>query len=129
MAASPKRVPRPDHVFIGNDTYSIEWLTEEEWQQRKYNTDAAAETHSELSLIVMRLQPGKREQRYHEHLWHEITHACWDLTALAHTNWDDIKAENLEEHIVVVQAPAQLFVLTKNPHVVAWLLSDGTDIR
>jgi hypothetical protein len=129
MAQRIKHIARPEHAFVGNDTYSIEWLTEDEWQDKHLGDKNGAETHASICAIFMRLRTGAPESRYQEVLLHELTHCAWDTTQLCHQDFGNIKTDDLEEFVIGIQTAALLFIMKHNPQVVAWLLSDGTDKR
>lgn len=114
-------------MLVGNHVYSIEWLTNDEWQARHYDEACDAQTHSTVQEIHILLQLNANESHYQEVLWHEITHACWDSCMLTHTDFKEV--DNPEEHVIMYQTPQQVFVLKQNPHVVAYLLSDGAEVR
>jgi len=126
MAAN--RVSRPDHVFIGNHTYRIEWVDVQEWEERRLADDADAMTHARHQTIQVRLySQHTMESHYQEVLLHEITHACWDSTMLTHA--DLAAQEDAEEFVISLQSPALLFVLKQNPELTKYLMSDGTVTR
>ena len=123
----PKWVERPDHAFIGNHVYRVEWLTNEEWEAARHPNDAAACTEAERNLIAIRLKADGYESFYQELLIHELTHAAWDATMLTHAPLDSI--EDKEEFIIGTQSPALLGILKNNPHIIQYLISDGTVLR
>lgn len=123
----PKQHPRPEHLFIGNHTYQVEWLDEDEWEDRRLESDADALTHARHQLIQVRCYRSARESHYQEVVLHEITHAVWDATMLTHAKLAE--QDDDEEFVVSLQTPALLFVLKQNPHLMRWLMDDGTVIR
>lgn len=127
MANTTKHEPRPDHAFIGNHTYAIEWLSVEEWSRRDMPGDKDGLTYSDRSLILMRGVPDRPESLYQEVLLHELTHAIWDTVGLSlMEDWHkDESQHDVEEKVILFQSPMMLFVLKHNPHIIAWLLSDG----
>ncbi len=126
--STPRLVPRPEHVFIGNHTYQVDWITAEEWEAARHPDDASGVTFSSRNLIVVRLMPEARESSYQDVLFHEITHAVWDVTMLTHYH-SNVEDGDREEFIIGIQTPGLLFVLQQNPHVVKYLTSDGTVLR
>ena len=124
------RVARPDHAFIGNHTYSIDWLTVDEWQGRDYPMDKDGLTYGATSTICMRLLSGRREALYQEVLLHEITHAVWDSVGFSLTDdWHNGEPHDVEERTILLQTPMLLFTLKQNPDLTKYLLSDGTVVR
>lgn len=121
------RQARPDHVFIGNHTYEIRWLTMDEWDENRLDPEADACTYARRNIIFIRLYPETSESHYHEVLWHEIGHAVWDTTMLTHA--DLSKHDDAEEFVVGLQSPAQMFVIHHNPALMAWFMSDGAERR
>lgn len=117
-----KYVPKPEHVFVGNHTYRIEWMSNDEWDTNRLDPEADALTFARRQLIIVRTYEEANESHYQEVLWHEITHACWDTTMLTHTALGEQK--DPEEFVVGLQSPAQVFVLRHNPELVKWLMSD-----
>ena len=124
-------VPRPDHVFIGNHTYSIEWLNSDEWLHRDFDMSKDGLTYAATSRIFVRLIEGRREALYQEIVLHEVTHAIWDTVGVSlDPHWDKVDDSNdLEEKVILFQSPMLLFVMKHNPDLVAWLLADGNDER
>lgn len=122
-----KRAARPDAVKVGNHVYSIEWIDGAEWEARHYEENADATTHASLQSIVVLLHKGASESHYHEVVWHELTHAVWDSSMLTHT--DLAGHDDPEETVIMHQTPLQVSVLKQNPGLVAWMLSDGTEVR
>jgi hypothetical protein len=122
--AMAKQAPRPDWAFVGNHTYGIEWVDTAEWEQRRLQEDADAVTYSTRQSIMMKCHADVSESHFQEVLLHELLHACWDATMLTHM--DMAEQKDHEEAIISIQAPAILFVLKQNPHLVAWLMDDGT---
>jgi hypothetical protein len=119
--------PRPEHIFIGNHTYQVEWLSQNEWEDRRLDEHADALTHARHQLIQIRTYAPSRESHYQEVLFHELTHAVWDSTMLTHA---DLSAqEDPEEFVIGLQSPQLLFILKQNPDLVKWLMSDGTVVR
>ncbi len=120
-------VPRPDHAFIGNHTYAIEWLGDEDWQRGHHPPDTDGATYATQQTIYMHIRGNARESHYQEILLHELTHAAWDVTGLTHV---DLKEQaEPEEFICGLQSPQLLFILKQNPHVTKYLMSDPTLVR
>lgn len=124
---APKYPARPDHVYIGNHTWSIAWLSQDQWAEARMEDAADALTLARRNTIVVRLDPDASESHYQETLWHEITHAIWDNTMLTHQ--DLSKQDEAEEFVVALVSPWQLFVIKQNPKLVQWLQADGTVVR
>lgn len=120
-------VPRPDHAFVGNHTYSIEWLDVQEWEDRRLDDSADAMTHARHQTIQVRVYGPSAESHYQEVLLHELLHTVWDSTMLTHQ--DLTKQDDAEEFVISMQSPPLLFILKQNPDLVKWLLSDGTVVR
>lgn len=119
---------RPDHAFIGNHTYSIEWLTTDEWVGRDFPIDKDGLTYGAKSVIFVRLIPERPEALYQEILFHELTHAVWDTVGLSliedwHTHGES--SNSVEENVILLQTPMLLFVLKQNPAITKWLQADG----
>lgn len=121
------QVARPEHAFIGNHTYAIEWLGDEDWQRLHLVEGADGATYATQQTIYMHIRGNARESHYQEILLHELTHAVWDVTGLTHV--DLAKHDEAEEFIVGIQAPQLLFVLKQNPPLVKYLMSDPTVVR
>ena len=122
-----KWVERPDVVMIGIHVYRIEWLSVDEWIANNMPNDAIGMTDSDAAMIRIQHRPGGHESRYQDTLIHEILHAIWDLSSLH--NQDPSKLDDPEEFIVGLISPYLLGVLKDNPHVLKYLLSDGTVVR
>lgn len=120
MPKEPTYVPRPLHAFIGNKTYQIQWVTEDEWQTAGKRGDKEGATFQGVCVIEVRLCPGYSEDHLRENLLHELLHGVWAETGL--TNYyGDLDRVNLEESLVGMQSPSLLFILRQNPEVVAYL--------
>lgn len=126
MAA--KQVARPDHVFINQHVWSIEWLTPDEWVDQRHPASADGVCYARKNLIVIGLESGARESHYQETLWHEIGHAIWDTTGCTHY-MKDVEADEREEFTIGIQSGPMLFVMQQNPDLMAYLMSDGTLVR
>lgn len=128
MAANgQKRAARPEVVKVGNHFFNIEWLSLDEWEARHFDESNDAATHSTVQKVYIMLHKGAQESHYQEVLWHELTHACWDSTMLTHV---DIKqVEEPEEVVIMHQSPAHVAMIKENPDLVAYLMSDGTEVR
>lgn len=120
-------VARPEHAFIGNHTYAIEWLTDEQWQPKHLPLDADGATYATQQTIYMHIRGNARESHYQEILLHELCHGVWDSTMLTHADLG--KQEEPEEFVISIQSPALLFVFRQNPHIVKYLMSDPTLVR
>lgn len=116
-------VPRPDHAFVGNHTYDIEWLTAGEWEGRRMQENADAVTFATQQYIGLLLHDGVQESHYQEVLLHELTHAAWDASMLTHVDLSEI--EDHEEFLISAQSPPLLGILKSNPDIVKYLMSDG----
>lgn len=125
---TPKYPKRPDHVFIGNHTWRIEWMTQDQWAEARLDDGADAMTLARRNLIVIRLDPDAMESHYQEVLWHELGHAIWDATMLAHQDLAKQDGE-AEEFIISLTAPQELFIMKQNPKLLEWLMADGTVVR
>jgi hypothetical protein len=124
--ATPKHAPRPDHVFVGPDTYAVEWLTDGEWLKSENDDNWCGLTEHIGRRIQMRLMdPSTPEAHYQQILLHEVLHATWATAGLNHTHRHFPEDEREEELITSMTSPL-LFVVQQNPHVLAWLTSDGT---
>lgn len=124
---SAKWVERPGEIQIGNHLFRIDWLSPEEWESARHPDSAAAVTEAEGQMIGIRLKASAAESFYQELLFHEITHAVWDSTMLTHAPLDSI--EDKEEFVISLQSPVMLGVLRTNPHLVKYMMSDGTVVR
>lgn len=122
-----KLVERPDVVMIGIHIYRVEWMSVDEWIAHNMSNEAIGMTDADAGWIRIQHRPGGHESRYQEVLVHEILHALWDLSNLH--NMDIKPLEDPEEFIVGLVSPPLLGVLKDNPHVLQYLLSDGTVIR
>lgn len=120
-------IPRPDHAFVGNHTYRIEWLSQDEWDNAHLDQDSDACTYASKQVMYFRLLDGAQESHYQELMVHELTHAVWDSTMLTHVTLSD--QTDPEEFIIGLQSPALLFILKMNEVVTKWILSDGTVVR
>lgn len=118
-------VPRPEWAYVGNHTFSIEWLETGDFQRATDRNDADGVTWDDRNLILIRVQPGAYESHYQEVLMHELTHAVWGAVKLTQMV-ADLPKDGLEENCILASAPGVLFLLKHNPHVVAYLTSDGT---
>jgi hypothetical protein len=123
-----KFVPRPDHVFIGHLTVGIEWLSEDEWEIRRLGDDLRGISDHMKSFIGMRLMPATPEAMFQETLVHEILHLVWATMGLNHTHLH-FPADEREEAIITTQSAGLMFVIQNNPEVMAYLTSDGTEVR
>lgn len=127
MSTSTKRASRPDHMFMGNHTYEICWLTEDEWQNNHLDINADACTYVSRQTIFVRLREGSHESHYQELIIHECLHTIWDATGLTNVNLSDV--EDAEEFSIGLITPLTLFLLKMNPSLTAWILSDGAEVR
>ena len=128
------RSPRPTEVFLLHERFDIEWLTEDQWVERKYDEGWSGVTFAEDGLIAVRATVGKKESRLQEVLLHEVLHAVWDSVKLNHADYpgpsdDTAQREAHEEMIIGTQAPPLLFVLKRNPGLYKYLMSDGDHRR
>lgn len=122
-----KRAARPDVVKVGNHMYNIEWLSLDEWEARHFDEGNDASTHSTVQKVYIMLHKDAQESHYQEVLWHELTHAVWDSTMLTHVTLGDV--DEPEERVIMHQSPGQVALLKENPDLVAYLMSDGTEVR
>lgn len=119
-------VPRPEHAFIGNHTYTIDWLSNDDWFGRDFDMSKDGLTYGHKSAIFIRLVPERAESLYQEIVLHELTHASWDSSGFSLIeNWHVGDQRDVEENVILTQTPGMLFLLKQNPHVTKWLLADG----
>lgn len=122
------RVERPESVFIGHTTWSIDWLTGDEWRVHNHPDSADGICYARRNQICIRIEAEARESHYQNTVWHEITHAIWDETGLTHY-LKDVASDEQEEFNVGLQSPLMVFVMKHNPQLIKWLQSDGTLVR
>lgn len=124
-----KFIPRPDYVVVGHRRYGIQWLTENEWREQRFDDGNRGLSAHAAGLIHLRLDfdgDQAREDMLREILLHEILH-CATSASMVWNSWDlhsEHEYENDEEAIVGASAPWLLMILKQNPHVVAYLLDD-----
>jgi hypothetical protein len=124
MAARKTFVPRPDHVKVGHMTFTIEYVTEQEWLEtyNGYEEDGGLTFHN-WAKIVIRLVPRITDQVIREVLVHEVLHAIWSVSMLSH--WaGELTAEKTEEGIIQAQSPMIVGVLKENPEFLAYIIDD-----
>lgn len=121
-----KFVPRPDEVVVGHQTFSINYLTEDEWLAARWPEEAAGVCYEHMAFIGLRMEAEITENKLRERLLHEITHACWSTSNLTHVmDMDGGLPDDVEESIMLLQTPPLLMALRNNPTVVAWLMDDA----
>lgn len=114
--------PRPDTVKIGVQDYRIEYLSSDEWEDRRYPDEALGVTFSDRAEITVKLAGGQSENRLRSIILHEITHAVWGETGLTHlVEMEGGLPDDQEEAIILAQSLMLLGVLRDNPHVVKYL--------
>jgi hypothetical protein len=121
-----KFAARPDTVVIGHQTFSIAYMTEDEWSAERWPDEAAGVTSEHRAFIGLRLEDEVTENKLRERLLHEIMHACWAVSNLTHLiDMDGGLPNDGEESIMLIQTPPLLMVLRENPHVVKYLTDSG----
>lgn len=123
-----KFVPRPEHCFIGNLTFTIAWLSEDEWDERRLGSDLRGISDHMKAFIGVRLMPGVPESMFQETLLHEALHMVWATVGLNHTH-THFPADEREESVITTTSPGLIFLMQNNPEVMGYLLSDGTLVR
>lgn len=122
-----KFVERPDHVFIGHHTYRIEWLDAAEWLANNEDPTNDGITRAAIGLVRLQLVHERPESFYQETLIHELLHTAYDASGATHLSLE--KHEDTEEATCLALSPVLLGILKNNPHVVAYLISDGQVVR
>lgn len=119
--AARKFATRPDHVFIGTNTWAIEWLNDTEWAEAMEDVENDGVTRAVRQIIRIRCQTHASDGRLRDILIHELCHAIWDNSGLSSIEVGQVDREVSEENIVALFSPSLLFVLKHNPELVAWL--------
>jgi predicted metalloprotease with PDZ domain len=122
------KVERPVALQINADVWRVEWLGEAEWTAQHLDDAADGLTYGRETTIYIRMATSNAmEQHYQGILIHEILHACAATTYSANnTILEHLPAEKHEEYWVGALSPPLLYVLRANPHVLKYLISDGT---
>ena len=115
-------VPRPDSVVIGHQTFTVSYMTEDEWSEARWPEEAAGVTQEHMGFIGLRMEHNLTENKLRERLLHEILHACWAVTNLTHLmDMDGGLPDDLEESVQLIQTPPLLQALRDNPALVKYL--------
>ena len=117
----PTQTPkRPSKVKVLTVTYSIHWLTEDEWYAARLDGDAVGITERDMASIAMRADSTANEDALRATLCHELMHACTQATRVEKelTNVSDG-----EEFFIAVISPLFLLLLQENPVVARYLLN------
>lgn len=125
---APRLTPRPEHVHVGHVTYSVLWLTNDEWTARNHEADWGGISNHQQNYIGVRLMTGVQETTYQEYLLHEVLHCVWATTSL-NFNAKFFPEDDREEAIIQTEAQGLLFVMKHNPDLVKYLTSDGNMVR
>lgn len=116
---------RPTSVRIGHFTWSIEWLSKEDWEARDNLSEGnAGETHAaDQSIFVVLAHPSGdlNEDYLRMILLHEMLHACMEITNASYTILR-MKKDDIEEAVVGALSGPLLAVLWDNPSVRQYLL-------
>lgn len=119
-----KFAPRPDRITVGNHVFRVEWLDDGDFSTATGRDDSDGVTFPARCLIIVKLYgPDVPESHYQEVLVHEITHAIWGSAKITHAIDDIAKTEDVEENIVLLQAPGLLSVIKTNPLLLKYLAS------
>lgn len=115
-------VPRPDTVKVGHQHYSIEYLTQGEWDDQRHPEEAAGITQADEGSIKLVISDRLDECKLRERLLHEISHAVWAASNMTHlVTMDGGLPNDIEESILLVQSTDLLCVMRENPLVVKYL--------
>lgn len=129
----PRFIPKPEHIIVGHRTYTVNWLTEEEWHMNPHlDNDNRGQTDNVDGNICVRLFQGRDDggdaaiDMLREVLLHEVMHAVstismvWNSWGIHSERFKD-DWDGVEEVIVGGWAPPLLQVLRDNPEFVKWL--------
>lgn len=112
---------RPTRVRIGYLTFTIQWISEEDWATK--DVGRVGITHPEQETIRMRLGNANgpySETNLREVLLHEILHGIFYSTALsAHPR--SLRDKDQEEYVVANMSPMLLTVIRANPSLLKYL--------
>lgn len=112
--------PRPESVKVGFLTFTINWLTPEEWIAAGHDLEHDGNTEQGKATINICMSEGYPEQSFKEILLHEILHACWYTSGL--TFYPGVKEKDPEEYLVTIQALELIDVIQNNPTVMEYLM-------
>lgn len=116
-----RRPPRPTQVKVGHLTFTIEYLTDEEWEARGLPDGDGGQTNGSRATILLRTPEYMHHVHLREVLTHELLHACFYSSMM--TLEDNLRIQpDIEEHIVGRVSPILMDLLTHNPRVTAFLL-------
>ena len=110
----------PEWIRVGPVEYRItmdpdEWLRIEHKRQSK-----GAYGYTENLVATIYLNPEQAPSIVKLTLWHEVMHALCEST-MGGPTWDNLDAENREEHVIRTLEAPTLSVLRDNPALVAYL--------
>lgn len=115
---------RPTSVTVGHATYDIRWIEETPWMKEfAAQADKGGFFWVDGNVICMRTQnegDDRHDDSLRETLLHEILHACWHHTNMAHHG--AVEKDDLEEWVVGTLSFPLIAVLRANPDLVRWLL-------
>ena len=112
---------RPDKVKVLTVTYTIHWLSEDEWYAARLDGDAVAITERDMASIAMRADSTANEDALKATLMHELMHCCTQATRVEKELGN---VSDGEEFFIAIIAPTLIHVLQSNPKVAKYLL-DG----
>ena len=108
---------------MGHATYKIAWIDEQTWMKdyASLNDKAGFFWVDENQVAIRTENEGcaRHEDAMRETLLHEVLHACWHHTNMAHHGTVD--KDDLEEWVVGTLSFPLIAVLRENPALVKWL--------
>lgn len=114
------QIKRPSKVKVLTVTYTIHWLTEDQWYAARLDGESVGVTERDQASIAMRADSLASEDALRATLTHEIMHACTQSSRVE-SNLGAVS--DGEEFFISIIAPLFLHVLQTNPAVTKYLLN------
>jgi hypothetical protein len=115
-------VKRPTSIKVLAVTYTVTWLTEDEWYAHHLDQDAVGITERDSGVIWMRADPTSNEDSLRMTMLHEVLHTCTQASRFERYLKE---VEDPEEFFIGQISPVLLQVLHDNPNLMGYLLKLG----
>lgn len=122
MATRTAAPARPTSLRVGYIDFTVEWLTDEEWEAQGFPDSDGGQTNGSQARIVVRTPEKQHEVHAKEILLHETLHAVFYASGLTIEGTLRIQ-DDIEEHVVGRLSPVLLQTLRDNPDLADYLRS------
>jgi hypothetical protein len=117
--AEPKR---PIELRVGYLHFTVEYLSDQEWEKRGLDGEDGGQTNGSACTIVIRDSEGMNEIHVKEILLHEVLHACFYSSGMT-IEASFREQRDIEEYVVGRCTPVLLQTFRDNPDLSLYLES------